>query len=126
MESLNDARKKLVRGTCVAFFPEGTRSKTGETGAFKRGGFKLAIDLGLPILPVTLIGTRKILPANSWNILPGRVKMIIHKPLDISGYDEKNMKELVDRTHEIICAPLLSGQAGVTNNNATASMDETG
>lgn len=106
LESLNEARKRLVNGTSVVFFPEGTRSKTGNPGVFKRGAFKLALDLGLPILPITLIDTRKILPAGSMNILPGRVKMIIHEPIEISSYDEHSMQELIERTREIICNPL--------------------
>ncbi|MBN1952732.1 MAG: 1-acyl-sn-glycerol-3-phosphate acyltransferase [Bacteroidales bacterium] len=106
LESLNLAKKKLVNGTCVIVFPEGTRSETGEPGVFKRGGFKMALDLELPILPVSLAGTRNILAVGSWNILPGRVKMIIHEPVDISSYTEKNIRELMDRTKEIIYKPM--------------------
>ncbi len=106
LESLNIARQKLVNGTSVVVFPEGTRSKTGHPGPFKRGAFKLAIDLGLPILPVTLINTRNILPADSFNILPGRVEMVIHKPISIKGIEEKNMHELMDRIRHQICSVL--------------------
>ncbi len=106
IESLNKARQKLVNGTSVVIFPEGTRSKTGNPGNFKRGAFKLAIDLGLPILPVTLIDTRKILPADSINILPGKVKMVIHKPIDIAGYSEQNMSELMEKVKTKICSVL--------------------
>ncbi len=106
LESLADAKKKLINGTSVVIFPEGTRSKTGVPGVFKRGAFKLALDLGLPILPVTLMNTRKILPADSLNILPGRVEMIIHPPVDISGYTEKNMNELIEHVRNEICKPL--------------------
>lgn len=106
LESLAEAKKKLIHGTSVVIFPEGTRSKTGVPGLFKRGAFKLALDLGLPILPVTLMNTRKILPADSLNILPGRVGMIIHPPIDISGYTEKNMNELIEHVRNEICKPL--------------------
>lgn len=108
VESLNEAKKKLVNGSCVAVFPEGTRSITGKPGVFKRGAFKMALDLELPILPVSLVGTRKILPTGSWNILPGRVKMIIHEAIDISGYSNENMKELIDQTRDIIIKPVIS------------------
>lgn len=96
VESLVEAKKKLINGVSVVIFPEGTRSPTGKMGNFKRGAFKLAIDLGLPILPVTVIGTKNILPANSSNLLPGRVKMIIHEPISIEGYNESNMPEIMD------------------------------
>ena len=60
--TLNEIKKKLVNGTSVVVFPEGTRSKDGNLKVFKRGAFKLAFDLKLPILPVTLVGTGNILP----------------------------------------------------------------
>jgi 1-acyl-sn-glycerol-3-phosphate acyltransferase len=102
MESLHAARQKLVNGTSVVIFPEGTRSRTGQLIPFKRGAFKLAIELKLPVLPVTLINTRKILPADSMNLLPGKAKMIIHPPLDISEYNENNMPELTQKVRDII------------------------
>jgi len=104
LESLENARKRLVNGTSVVIFPEGTRSKTGVPGTFKRGGFKLALDLKLPILPVSLINTRKILPADSFNILPGRVKMVIHKPVDVTGFNDSNMNELIVKVRDKICS----------------------
>ena len=106
VKSLNIAKKKLVNGTSVVIFPEGTRSKTGNPGIFKRGAFKLALDLELPILPVSLINTRNILPAGSMKIFPGKVKMVIHKPIGIDGYDEKNMNELIEKVRNQICSIL--------------------
>jgi len=110
LQSLENAKKILVKGTSVVIFPEGTRSESGNPGAFKRGAFKLAIDFGLPILPVSVINTRKILPANSINLMPGKAKMVIHKPIDISSYDENNMNELMDLVKETIISalPLMS------------------
>lgn len=106
MESLHAARQKLVNGTSVVIFPEGTRSRTGQLIPFKRGGFKLALELKLPILPVTVINTRKVLPPDSLNLMPGRVKMIIHPPLDLSGYNENSMPELMQKVRNIIETPL--------------------
>jgi len=106
LESLAVAKKKLVNGTSVVIFPEGTRSKTGNPGPFKRGAFKLAFDLELPILPVTLIDTRNILPADSFNLLPGKVEMIIHEPIGIEGFEESNMNELIDKVRNQICSVL--------------------
>ncbi len=103
MESLIEAKKKLVRGTSVVIFPEGTRSSSGQLLPFKRGAFKLAVDLELPILPITINGTRRILPAKSIaKILPGRVSLTIHKTINISDYDDTSIKKLMDDTKEII------------------------
>jgi 1-acyl-sn-glycerol-3-phosphate acyltransferase len=100
--SLNAAREKLVNGTSALFFPEGTRSRTGEMLEYKKGAFKMAIGTNLPILPITIIGTRKILPADTLNLFPGRVTMIIHKPIDVTGYSDDNIQELMQETKEII------------------------
>ncbi len=102
LESLNKAKKKLVNGTSVVIFPEGTRSSSSQMGTFKRGAFKLAMDLGLPILPITLSGTEKILPPGSVNLFPGKAYMIIHKPIDIKSYSEENMHELMHYAKQVI------------------------
>jgi 1-acyl-sn-glycerol-3-phosphate acyltransferase len=102
VESLNAAKKKLVNGTSVVIFPEGTRSKTGKTGSFKKGAFKLALDLGLPILPVSITGTREMWPANTLDLFPGRCKLVIHKPIDITSYSEDSIAELMNSAKEII------------------------
>jgi len=106
VESLNEAKRRLVSGTSVVMFPEGTRSVTGKMGTFKRGAFKLALDLGLPILPLTLVDTIKIMPTNTLNIMPGKVKMIIHEPIDIKKYTEENLPELIQHAKEMIGSAL--------------------
>jgi 1-acyl-sn-glycerol-3-phosphate acyltransferase len=106
LESLKSAKGKIVNGTSVMFFPEGTRSKDGKVGVFKKGAFKMAVDLGLPLLPVTIKGTRDILPAGTLDIFPGKAKMIIHKPIEISGYREDNLADLMEKAREIIVSGL--------------------
>ena len=102
IDSINAAKSKMKNGTSVVFFPEGTRSVTGQLLEFKKGAFKFALDLGLPVLPITIIGTKEILPANSIGLFPGNAKLVIHKPIDIAGYTEKNIQELMDRAKESI------------------------
>jgi 1-acyl-sn-glycerol-3-phosphate acyltransferase len=106
LESLAAARKRLINGTSVVIFPEGTRSKSGKPGNFKRGAFKLALDLGLPILPVTVIDTKNILPADTSNLFPGKVRMVIHAPIEINGFSEHNMNELMDKVKTTIISAL--------------------
>ena len=62
MESLHEVEKQLVNGVSTVIFPEGTRSTTGETGRFKRGAFQIALDLGLPVIPLSLDGCFEVLP----------------------------------------------------------------
>ena len=102
LKSLEEAKSKVVDGTSVIFFPEGTRSRDGNLGKFKKGAFRMALDLGIPILPVTISGTRSILPTKSIDLFPGRASMTIHPPVDLAGYDTGNLRDLMEKTREII------------------------
>ncbi|HLO57562.1 MAG TPA: lysophospholipid acyltransferase family protein [Bacteroidales bacterium] len=106
LESLNNAKKKLVNGTSVVIFPEGTRSKTGVPGTFKKGAFKLALDLDLPLLPITILGTKNILPTGTVDLRPGRATMIIHKPINAGSYSEETMREIMDESKRVIAGPI--------------------
>jgi len=108
MASINAAKKKIVNGTSLLLFPEGTRSMDGKIGNFKKGAFRLAVDLGLPILPITIIGTKDILPAKNLNLFPGTARMIIHKPVALDQADD-NLERLMETTREIIKSGLETG-----------------
>ena len=101
--SINAAKKKIKNGTSVIFFPEGTREKGGtDLGEFKKGAFKFALDLGLPLLPVTLVNTGKILPTHTFDVFPGKVKIIIHEKIDIAGCNDDNIETVMDRARSAI------------------------
>lgn len=102
IRTINEAKAKIANGTSVLFFPEGTRSETGQLIEFKKGAFKFALDMGLPVLPITIIGTREILPDNSIGLFPGSATMIIHKPIEIEGYSDDSIDGLIDRAREAI------------------------
>ena len=104
IKSINAAKEKIKDGTSVIFFPEGTRSKTSELLPFKKGAFHFAFDLGLPILPVTINGTDKIFPADTWNLFPGKIDITVHQPIDIDKYDQDNLQQLIAKTKEVIAS----------------------
>ena len=104
--SINQAKKKIVTGTSVIFFPEGTRSSDGNIGPFKKGAFRLAVDLGLPILPVTIIGTNDVLPKGTLDLFPGTVSMTVHPPIQASGYDRDNLEPLIKKVRTVIASEL--------------------
>jgi 1-acyl-sn-glycerol-3-phosphate acyltransferase len=101
-ESLQKTKLKVVNGASIIMLPEGTRSRTGQLGEFKKGAFWLAQELDLPILPVTITGTRKILPPKTLDLLPGRATMRIHAPVDIRAYSEDSPDRLIDDVRNII------------------------
>ncbi len=102
LASINAARKKIINGTSVVFFPEGTRSMDGKMIPFKKGAFKFAIQMGLPILPVSVCGTKEILPAGTLDALPGKAKLIIHPPVSIKGFSNETAADLLVKVRGII------------------------
>jgi 1-acyl-sn-glycerol-3-phosphate acyltransferase len=94
-ESINAAKDRIKGGTSIMFFPEGTRSNDGKLREFKKGAFKFALDMSLPILPVTIVGSRNVLPARTLLLFPGRAKLVVHDPIDTTGYTEDRMDELI-------------------------------
>ncbi|XP_059635669.1 1-acyl-sn-glycerol-3-phosphate acyltransferase BAT2, chloroplastic [Cornus florida] len=83
LECLKRCMDLVKKGASVFFFPEGTRSKDGKLGTFKKGAFSVAAKTRVPVVPITLIGTGKIMPVGKERILnTGSVKVVIHKPIE--------------------------------------------
>jgi len=108
LATLETAKGKIVDGTSVMFFPEGTRSRDGKLKRFKKGAFRMAVDLGLPILPLTVTGTRDVLPAGTSDLLPGSATLVIHKPVPVAGFTPNDCQRLSDQVREIIASSLPS------------------
>jgi len=88
MQSLKIAAERIREGTSIVIFPEGTRSCDGTLQfPFKKGGFHLAIQSGVPIVPLTVSGTREILPKGGFQVRPGKITMTIGKPIKSQGHD---------------------------------------
>lgn len=101
-KSIDRAVEKVRNGTNVVVFPEGTRSPTGELLPFKKGGFVLAIKGGIPILPVGIYGSNKILPKGSIKISSGIIKIAVGKPIDTKAYTLENKELLMTKLREEI------------------------
>ena len=108
-QSLKDAERTLVNGTSVVVFPEGTRSGKNEMNNFKRGAFKIAFDLQLPILPVTIVDSCAVYHGGL-DIEPGKAKLIFHKPIDTKLYLDKE-DELIALTKSVIGSGLKNAKS---------------
>ena len=95
-------------GKSLAVFPEGTRTPDGRLQEFKHGAFKIAVRAGVPIVPVSIRGTFKLLPKTTLAPRPGRVDVIIGEPIDTREYSDRNLSELISRTRAAIEANLES------------------
>ncbi len=106
LQSLREAAAKIREGKSVVTFPEGTRSKDGTVKSFKQGMFHLAIESGVPIVPITIIGAGEIMPKRSLNVKPGRITMVIDRPVEVGGYTKESRAELIERVRGIIIGNL--------------------
>lgn len=107
--SIEEARKKIGPGDSVVFFPEGSRSLTGEMGKFKRGAFSFAQEMGLAVLPVTIKGSGKILPRDSWDLVPGRIDLIFHDPLLTNGEGREDIRALTKEAEDRVRSAMGDG-----------------
>jgi 1-acyl-sn-glycerol-3-phosphate acyltransferase len=105
--SLDAAARKIRGGTSVFLYPEGTRSDDGSVLPFKKGPFALALKARVPIVPITIEGTHRVMPKNSWDITPGPVYVRIGKPIDTTGFAENDREGLARTVRDAIIAQSL-------------------
>lgn len=99
--SLDKAEKQLSNGVSVVIFPEGTRTKTGKMGKFKKGAYKLATDLQLPIVPMTIRGSFERVIQGTFQFTPGIIELIVHPPLVVSN-SESDIQTLISQSYDLI------------------------
>lgn len=99
------------RGTSLLIFPEGGRSHDGHLGAFKEGAAYIAIRAGVPIVPVAIIGTQKVLPFGSGTPKAGRVMLKIMRPIATEGLSLKDRQQVTQNVHELIAQALATHEA---------------
>lgn len=100
--SLRRVIEGVKHGRSLAVFPEGTRSPDGKLQEFQPGMFRIALKGGVPIVPVTILGTFDLLPKTTLAPRPGRVHVILGEPIDTTDYDEKRVNALIARTRGVI------------------------
>ncbi len=104
--AIEEALDRLGKGIGILFFVEGTRSPNGRLLPFKKGAFRTAIEQQLPVLSVTLIGTRDIMPPKSLKPFPGRVRMVIHSAIETDGMSPVQIEDLMSKVKKTISSAL--------------------
>jgi len=102
-------RALVSQGLSLIIYAEGTRSADGRVARFKAGSFLLAIQAGLPIVPLSIIGTRAVMPKGRLRTEPAHVRLVIHDPIQPPAVDQPTVhdaKALADRIHDIVAAPV--------------------
>ena len=101
LTAINNAAERLKAGHSIVIFPEGTRSADGTVGPFKAGGLRLAMKAGVPIVPVTISGSKNIMPKGSSLIKSAHVNVLISPPLmpgEFKDMDSNQISEIVRNT----------------------------
>ena len=103
MGSIEQATETIRNGASVLIFAEGTRSKDGKLQPFKRGAFALAARSGVPIVPVTINNSFRILPKGSWRIQPADISVVVDRPIESAGVMGKEDElRLMGQVHAVL------------------------
>jgi 1-acyl-sn-glycerol-3-phosphate acyltransferase len=103
------AGKEAIKYTYI-LFPEGTRSEDGRLQPLKKGSIGLALRLGLPVIPVTLIDACRANPKGTYHVRSGTVHVIFHEPISLEGQSREQRDELLERIHRTIASALPDDQ----------------
>jgi len=109
-----EALQKMNRLTKAAFdqgisliaFAEGSRTRDGRVQEFKKGVFKLAQKFGVPIVPMSIVGSYEFFRTGHWMLHPGKITVILHDTIDTAEIGRANVDELRKRVHEIVSKPI--------------------
>jgi 1-acyl-sn-glycerol-3-phosphate acyltransferase len=100
----------LKEGLSLAVYPEGTRSPDGRLKPFKKGTFALAIESGVPIVPVSISGAQHLMRKGEWTMRPGEIVVRFGPSVDASQYTMERRMELLERVEELVAAGLPEDQ----------------
>jgi 1-acyl-sn-glycerol-3-phosphate acyltransferase len=95
-------RRLVNESSSLIVFPEGTRSVDGATGRFKKGSFLVAIDARLPVVPVTIVGSRHVMKKGRLMVQPGEVHLRVHDPIPTSGVAREAVLEFTARVRDVV------------------------
>ncbi len=110
INAVKQAVEYIKTGSSFLVYPEGTRSPDGRLLRFKKGAFIMAIEAGIPIVPLACSGAQRVMKKKSLVIHPGKVKVQFGKPIDAAGYTVEQRDALAIRVHDAIADQLPEDQ----------------
>ena len=104
-QTMADAERQLAGGMSVVVFPEGSLTLDGKVHTFRRGAYTLAVEFGLPVVPLTIDGAYKVMPRTALLPRPGHITLTIHRPIEAPS-DGHEMKSLIETSRQAILSAL--------------------
>jgi 1-acyl-sn-glycerol-3-phosphate acyltransferase len=104
-------RRLVSEAHSLIVFPEGTRSVDGRVGRFKKGSFLVAVEAALPVVPVSVSGSRHVMQKGHLTVRPGAVRVVVHDPIPTAGVTREGVIELANRVRDIVRADVEDGTA---------------
>jgi 1-acyl-sn-glycerol-3-phosphate acyltransferase len=98
-------------GLSLIIFPEGTRSRDGVVAPFKAGSFLLAVEAQLPLVPVSIDGSRFVMRKGRLMTCPGHVRLVVHPPIETTGRSVRDARSLAERVRQVVAGPVGTGPA---------------
>ena len=119
VRSLERAARRISHGESAILFAEGHRTMDGNLQPFKRGAFVLAMEAGVPIVPLTILGSFAIMKKGSIGLRKGEITIMVDPPIDVKEYKDKNGSiALMNTVHEIIEKNYTGKEVGVQQKSS--------
>lgn len=112
---------QIRQGHSFLIYPEGTRTRTGRLEDFKEGPFALAIESGVPIIPVTVSGSFAIMPPLQLRLKPGTIKLTFHRPITTTGLRQSNRHSLINQVRQAIILSLQDSEKPIAQKDTTTT-----
>jgi 1-acyl-sn-glycerol-3-phosphate acyltransferase len=109
-------KESLDSGISLIVFAEGTRTRDGRVGPFKPGVFRMAVQFGYPIVPMSIVGSYEFNRKGSWLLSPSKIVVHMHDTIETAGLNKGDVDSLMERVHQRVTAPIdehmgLSGKS---------------
>ena len=112
------AKHSFDSGISLIAFAEGSRTRTGHVGPFQKGVFRLAVSFGVPIVPMSIVGSFEFHRTGDWMLNPGKITVMLHDTIETKGMNKTDTEELRNRVHAIVSAPVEEHIAKLAKDSA--------
>ncbi|MBI3891258.1 MAG: 1-acyl-sn-glycerol-3-phosphate acyltransferase [Candidatus Wallbacteria bacterium] len=111
MLAMEKSTELLRNGLCTLLFPEGTRSRDGKLGSFKKGAFRMSMDTGVPLIPITLIDCGDHLPMGTYHLTPGTIHVVVDPPIYTTDWNRRNLAQKMEEVRNRLLANITEERA---------------